>query len=346
MNYPKITIIILNYNGIEDTTNCLSYLLKTKYPHFKIIVVDNGSLHNEAALLSKKFKSKKIQFIRNEKNYGFSQGNNKVLQDVHTKYVVLLNNDTQTPPNWLNPLVEIMEKNTKVAAVQPKILWLTDTRYFDYAGAAGGFIDFLGYPFTRGRIFKTIEKDKGQYNTVLDIFWSSGAAMMIRRKVLDEVGFFDKTFFNYMEEIDLCYRFLKAGYRVICQPKSYVYHKVASTASKNPIKKRYWEHRNNLLFVLKNFPLKDLIFIFPIRIVMEYASIIYYLFINSPKYIVSILLSQLSLLFYGPKVIISRIIAPPFNNKEMKTIYRRSIVFSYFLLKQKYFSQLNKSFGK
>ena len=234
-----------------------------------------------------------------------------------------------------------MEKNKKVAAVQPKILWLSNKRYFDYAGACGGFIDFLGYPFTRGRIFNTIEKDRGQYDTPCEIFWASGAAMMLKTDVLKKVGYFDELFFNYMEEIDLCCRMQTAGYKVMCEPKSHVYHKVASTASKTSIKKRYWEHRNNLLFMLKNFPVKKLLFLFPVRIMLEYISIVYYVGIDSPQYVFSILLSQISLIIFGPYVLLNRLFRRKIKQaKQINTLYKNSILVSYFILRKKYFSQV------
>lgn len=341
MNKPKVTIIVLNYNGITDTRKCLKTLLETNYPNFKIIVADNGSDKNEAKLLTNEFANKKIAFVRFEKNFGFSGGNNRVLQKVKTKYVVLLNNDTEVTRNWLSPLIEIMEKDKKVAVVQPKILWTKNKKYFDYTGACGGYIDLFGYPFTRGRIFNTIEADNGQYDSIVDIFWASGAAMFIRKSVLEQIGLFDETFFNYMEEIDLCYRIHQAGFKVICQPKSYIYHKVASTASKNAMKKRFWEHRNNLLFILKNYSLVKLAIILPIRLAMDYLSILYYLYSRNINYALGALLGQISFFFFFPKIILQRISKKQNNIKKTgDIIYKNSIVLSYFVIKKQKFSQL------
>lgn len=339
-----VTIIILDYNGLHDTKKCLQSLLNSTYKYFRVLVVDNGSEKNEAKVLAAMFRNKRFTFLRLTKNRGFSGGNNEAFKHVRSKYVVLLNNDVEVPPGWLQPLVRAMEKDKTIAAVQPKILWLKKKQYFDYSGACGGFIDIFGYPFTRGRIFQTIEKDEGQYNKMTEIFWASGAAMMIRKKILDQEGPFDELFFNYMEEIDLCYRIRKAGYRIICEPKSYVYHKVASTASRNDLKKRFWEHRNNLLFILKNYPVRRLFYIIGPRIFLEYVSILYYLFIKRFDYAAAVLLSQASLLFVAPKVIINRV-----KNKGKHTyrkhpmVFNKSVVFHYFILEKRRFFQIMKS---
>lgn len=338
---PLVTIIILNYNGILDTRKCLKSLLKTTYKNFKIVMVDNGSDKNESELLKNSFKSKKISFVRFNKNLGFCGGNNKVFKTVKTKYVVLLNNDTEVTPQWLNPLVKLMEKDKSIAVVQPKILWLKNKKYFDYSGACGGFIDIFGYPFTRGRIFDTQEIDRGQYDNIIDIFWASGAAMMIRRKILDEVGYFDELFFNYMEEIDLCFRINQAGYRIVSQPKSIIYHKVASTASRNSAKKRYWEHRNNLLLILKNYPLKKLIIILPIRLLLEYISFLYYLQNRKINYSLSVIKSQIALLYFGPQILLKRYKKNTKKNIKNKNVsYNGSVLLSYFFLKQRKFSKV------
>lgn len=339
---PKVTIVILNHNGFKDTFFCLTTLLKTKYSNFHIIVVDNGSKDDESALLKKIFKNKRINFLRFKKNLGFTGGNNRILKTINTKYVVLLNNDVEVSLDWLSPLVKRMEKDDKIAVIQPKILWLTNKKYFDYAGACGGFIDIFGYPFTRGRMFNTIEKDKGQYDSLMRVLWASGAAMMIRKSVLDKIGLFDERFFNYMEEIDLCYRINKAGFKVFCEPKSLVYHKVGATASKNDLKKRFWEHRNNLLFTIKNFPSGKLAIIFIPRLFLEFVSIFYYLSIKRGDYALAVILSQFSLMYMAPAVLIKKITSRKGKTKLRGLIYPGSISFSYFILRKRKFSQIPK----
>lgn len=335
---PAVSVIILNHNGIKDTIKCLKSLLKTNYKNIKVIVVDNGSEENETEKLKKIFKSKKIKYVRSPKNLGFCGGNNMMLKTVKTKYVALLNNDTEVTSNWLNPLVKLMEEDRKIAVTQPKILWLKNKKYFDYSGACGGFIDIFGYPFTRGRIFDTQEIDRGQYDNITDIFWASGAAMMIRTKVLNEVGFFDELFFNYMEEIDLCFRINRAGHRIVSNPKSVIYHKVASTASRNSLRKRYWEHRNNLLLILKNYPAKKLIFIFPARIILEYISVFYYLYMKRIDYAAAVIKGQIALMYLLPKMIHAK--RKLIYDKKVKNLtFHKSILLSYFIFKKRKYYQ-------
>ena len=293
---PLVTIIILNYNGLTHTTNCLRSVLKTTFKNYTIIVVDNGSQRDEAAILVRKIKHKKISYVRFAKNLGFSGGNNEILKSIQSRYTVLLNNDVQVHPQWLTSLIQWMEKHPSAAAVQPKILWQIDKRYFDYAGACGGFIDILGYPFTRGRMFDTQEKDKGQYDTSCEIIWASGAAMMIRTNVLKKVGLFDLRFFNYMEEIDLCLRIIKHGWKIYSYPKSVVYHIAAATASRNSMQKRFWEHRNNLILITKHYPPLMLLWVLPLRMTLEYISFFYYLSQMRADYAFAVLKSQLSYL--------------------------------------------------
>ena len=330
---------MLNFNGLSDTITCIKSLLKTKYPNFKAIIADNGSRIDEAKILSEEFKDKRLKFVRFPKNLGFSGGNNKILRKLKDKYVVLLNNDTEVTPNWLSPLIKILENNSKIAIVQPKILWLTNKKYFDYAGACGGFIDIFGYPFTRGRIFDTKERDRGQYDTITDIFWASGAAMAIRRSIFDKVGYLDERFFNYMEEIDLCFRIHRTGFRVVCNPKSVIYHKGAASSAGNQMKKRYWEHKNSLLLLAKNYPISKLIYILPIRIFLEYVSLVYYLFNMQFSYALSVVLSQISLLRITPSIIFKNNISDKqIVNRDL--ILNKSIVLDYFIFNKNKFSQL------
>lgn len=341
MNHPRVAIIVLNFNGLKDTIHCLKSLLKTKYPNFRVIVADNGSKIDESKILAKKFRDKRFRFIRLSKNLGFSGGNNEILKNVKDKYVVLLNNDTEVTPKWLDPLAETLENDAKIAVVQPKILWMDNKKYFDYAGACGGFLDMFGYPFTRGRIFYTQEKDEGQYDKACDIAWASGAAMIIRKRVLDNIGFLDERFFNYMEEIDLCLRINRAGYRIVSEPKSIIYHKGASTASKNLLKKRFWEHRNNLFLILKNYPANKLLYVLPARILMEYISILHYLRKQKFTYAAAALLSQLSLIYYSAAIFIERAFTRRSKaQKENNSITNKSVALEYFILKKRKYSDI------
>jgi len=340
MKPDRVSIIVLNFNGLEDTKKCLKSLLQTRYSNFEIIVADNGSKINESLILKKEFSNQNLKFLRFKKNYGFSGGNNKALRYAKGEYIAFLNNDVIVKPAWLKPLLNLLHNDKSIAVVQPKILWLKNKKYFDYSGACGGFIDKFGYPFTRGRLFDTIEKDKGQYDKPCDIFWASGAAFLTRRKIIDEIGLFDEIFFNYMEEIDFCFRVLKAGYRVVSQPKSVVYHKVAATAGKDALKKRFWEHRNNLVMILKNYPLKKLVLVFPQRLIFEYISFFYYLTAGKLNFAVSVLLSQFSLIKMLPAVLQKRKSDKFSVTFPQKGIYEKSIVFDYFARNKKKFSKL------
>ncbi|UCH71923.1 MAG: glycosyltransferase, partial [Thermoplasmatales archaeon] len=307
---------------------------------FEVIVVDNGSKENEKVLIDRKFFNFAKTF-RLKKNLGFTGGNNWALNKAKGKYIVLLNNDTIVNSNWLNPLVTIMEKDKKIAVVQPKIRSMQNRKYFDYAGAAGGFIDKYGYPFTRGRIFNSQEVDRGQYDGEAEIFWASGSACMIRRSIINKVGgLFSENLFNYMEEIDFCWRVWRAGYVVKFISESIVYHKVASTANRNLVKKRYWEHRNNLYILFRNLDKLSLVKILPIRIFLEMFTYVYYLSSKQFKYTVSLFFAHKDFIINSINIRAKR------NrrlNHEKLPKYPRSIIVDHFIKKKKEFSNLHWS---
>jgi GT2 family glycosyltransferase len=274
---PKVTIAIFNFNGLEDTQKCLKSLLKTIYPNYEIWVVDDGSSVDEISMLRKMYSSRRIKYISDNTNLGFSVRVNQVLAKAKSKYVVLLNNDTVVDPSWLRYLVEVVESDSNTAVCQSKLKWLSHPDYFEYAGACGGYLDVLGYPYTRGRVMFSIEKDVGQYDDESEIFWACGAAMLIKRDVFKSAGGFDEDLFSYQEEIDFCWRVKKCGYKIKIAPKSVVYHKGLGFWSKKLARKTFLVHRNNLLMLIKNLPPEELLWIFPVRLVMDYVSVIYYL---------------------------------------------------------------------
>ena len=219
----KIAVIILNWNGEDLLRKFLpSVCAHTNANIADVIVVDNGSDDNSVEVLKQEFPQVKTLLF--PQNYGFAAGYNKALEMLDYKYAVLLNSDVETTPHWLEPLLEFAEGNLDVAACQPKIKSLRKREEFEYAGAAGGFIDRYGYPFCRGRIFNTLETDRGQYDDICDIFWASGAALFVRSEIYKKVGGLDPSFFAHMEEIDLCWRIHLAGYRIAVVPQSTVYH--------------------------------------------------------------------------------------------------------------------------
>ena len=253
----KIAVVILNWNGAELLRRFLPSVCAHTTPEIAdVIVVDNGSSDNSRKLLEEEFPQVRTLFF--PENYGFAEGYNRALDTLDYEYAVLLNSDVETSPHWLEALLDFAEANHDVAACQPKIKSLREREKFEYAGAAGGFIDRYGYPFCRGRIFGTIETDRGQYDDKpCDIFWASGAALFVRTKVYRKVGGLDPLFFAHMEEIDLCWRIHLTGYRVVVVPQSTIYHQGgASLDAANP-RKTYLNFRNNLLMLHKNLPRKE-----------------------------------------------------------------------------------------
>jgi len=337
---PRISVIILNFNGLDDTIKCLDSLKKTKYANFEVIIVDNGSSKNEAIILGIKYKNF-IKTYRLHNNLGFTGGNNWALAKAKGKYLVLLNNDTIVEPNWLEPLVKLLENNKKIAVVQPKIKMMFKKSYFDYAGAAGGYIDKYGFPFTRGRIFNTQEKDISQYDGVWPIFWASGSACMIRKSIIKRVGgLFSENLFNYMEEIDFCWRVWRAGYKVMFTSESVVYHKVAASAGKNVIKKRFWEHRNNLYILIRNLDRKNLLKILPLRIFLELIAYPYYIISRQRPFIKSLLSAHLDFLRNGFYIRQTR---DRIQINNHFPIYPGSIILDHYIKKIKTFKMLRWS---
>ena len=256
MNKP-IAVIILNWNGAKLLREFLpSVCATTNADIADVIVADNGSTDDSLEILAREFPAVKVLAL--DKNYGFAEGYNRAIKATGYKYTVLLNSDVKTGEGWLEPLYDYCEKNPEVAACQPKILSYTEPDRFEYAGAAGGFIDKLGYPFCRGRIFGTVETDNGQYDTApIDIMWATGAALMVRTDVYLAVGGLDAKFFAHMEEIDLCWRIHLAGYKIKAVTSGTVYHLGGGSLPASNPRKTYLNFRNNLLLLHKNLPKKE-----------------------------------------------------------------------------------------
>ena len=236
------------------------------------MVVDNASSDRSVQMVRSDFPRATV--VQSRHNLGYAGGCNLGIRSSESDYVVLLNNDAVVSPGWLDPLVTLLESNHKIAAVQPKILSIQNREYFDYCGAAGGEIDFFGYPYARGRLFQTIETDDGQYENEQMIFWASGAATMLRRSALDEIGLLDDFFFAHMEEIDLNWRLQKAGFIIAYQPRSVVYHQTGGTLSQESFRKMRLNQRNNLIMVLKNYSIWILFWILPVRILLDFCTVL------------------------------------------------------------------------
>jgi len=250
INYPKVAIVILNWNGRFYLENFLPSIYNSIYPNLEFVIGDNASTDDSIAFIKKTYPL--IKVIENDKNYGFAEGYNRVLAQVDADYYILLNSDVEVKENWIEPVIRNMEADVRIAAAQPKILSWTQRNTFEHAGAAGGFIDHYGYPFCRGRIFESIENDTKQYNDSCEIFWATGAALFIRSKCWKESGGFDGDFFAHMEEIDLCWRLKRLGYKIWYCADSEVYHVGGGTLDKTNPKKTYLNFRNNLYMIQKN----------------------------------------------------------------------------------------------
>ncbi len=239
----------------------------------EIIVADNGSTDDSLEVLRKEFPS--VKTIVLDKNYGFAEGYNRAIEQVDSEYVVLLNSDVETPEDWLTPLLDYMETHPEIAAVQPKIRSWRQRDYFEHAGAAGGYVNRLGYPYCRGRVLWHVEQDKGQYDTIAEVDWTSGACMCVRTRVYKECGGLDASFFAHMEEIDLCWRMRNAGWKLACIPQSTVYHLGGGSLSYESPRKTYLNHRNNLLMIRKNMRHPGGVLF--VRFFLDYAAALLYL---------------------------------------------------------------------
>ncbi|MFH0772369.1 MAG: glycosyltransferase [Candidatus Omnitrophota bacterium] len=343
----EVDIIILSYQNLEYIKDCLDSVLKSTHSNIRIYIVDN----NSSAVIIDEIRRRyaglpQVILMENKQNLGFAEGNNTALRRVKGKYSVILNNDTVVEPNWLEPMLRIMESDDRIGACQPKILNLRDKSKFDYSGAAGGFIDRFGYPFLRGRILDTIEDDHGQYDDNADLDWCSGAAFMVRNSILKQIGLFDPIFFMYGEENDLCWRIKKCGHRMVFCHNSIVYHAGMASSRKRPLFKLHLNYRNGLIVLLKNLAPAQLLTVLPARIFLDFVNIVYFLMFKFSKFpYFSILWAYAELTLLIPKVINSR--------KQTQNLYKClgvcavryetyeiSVIYQYFILGRKTFGQL------
>lgn len=269
MSY-KIAIVILNWNGKEMMKRFLPSVISHSKEEARIIVADNGSTDGSIEMLISDFPD--VEIIQLDRNYGFAEGYNKALKHVDSPYYILLNSDVETSPHWLSPLLHFMDTHDDVAACQPKLLALNARDHFEYAGASGGFLDRYGYPFCRGRLFNTIEKDEGQYDDPCEIHWATGAALMVRSEEYWRVGGLDGRFFAHNEEIDFCWRLRLAGRKIYCVPASHVFHLGGGTLNKSNPRKTYLNFRNNLTMLYKCLPADDLHHVMRVRFWLDWLA--------------------------------------------------------------------------
>jgi len=336
----KTAIVILNWNGKKFLSQFLPVLISnTKNTDSEIIIADNDSKDDSIEYLNSTHPE--IKQIILDKNYGFTGGYNRALAQIDSEYFVLLNSDVEVTENWLPPLINLLDSDKTIAAVMPKILSITNRNEFEYAGAAGGFIDKYGYPFCRGRILGTVENDFDQYNQETDIFWATGACMVIRSELFKNLGGFDDNFFAHMEEIDLCWRLKNSGYRIVYCPNSIVYHVGGGTLPNNNPFKLYLNYRNNLFLLFKNLPKKGFYRILFTRMILDGVSAILFLLKLSIPSFTAVLKAHFH--FYKSLRTLKvkrKIIQSNSIKSDHPEIFKKSIVFDYFVRKKKIFSDL------
>ena len=320
----KIAVVILNYNGKKFLEKFLPALCKNS-GQARIIVADNSSTDGSVDFVTKEFPN--IELIVLEKNLGYAGGYNESLKQIEVDYLGIINSDVEVTPNWLDPLLEFLESNNEYGAVQPKIKAYAKKTHFEYAGASGGFVDALGYPYCRGRIFQHIERDIGQYDTPVDVDWTSGACMLIRAEIFHGLGGFDESFFAHMEEIDLCWRIRSSEMKLACLPESTVYHVGGGTLDRSSSFKTYLNFRNGLSLLVKNLPLGQLIWKLPIRLMLDGFAAIKFSFEYSPRHLWAILRAHIHFYWRLPNT---------WKKRNLTSAPRNSwLLYQYFLLGMK-----------
>lgn len=336
MSLPQVAVVILNYNGRHHLAAFLPSVLASSYRDMRVIVADNASTDDSIVFLREHFPQ--VEILQHPVNEGFAGGYNWALKRVQSDYYVLLNSDVKVEPGWIEPIIELMEQDPQIAACQPKLRSYHSPGFFEYAGAAGGWIDSLGYPFSRGRIFDVCEADTGQYDATAPVFWASGAAMFVRAGVYHELGGFDSNFFAHQEEIDLCWRMQLAGYRIMACPQSVVFHVGAGTLPRGG-RKVYLNFRNNLIMLCKNLPWYEKTWKLPLRIFLDAVSAFKGLFGGDKAFFVAIMRAHFALLKWIFKKRYHRA-HPRKPLSALNGVYQGSVVWQYFVKKHTAFKEI------
>ncbi len=346
MQTPSVAIVILNWNGKEFLEKFLPSVILSVYAntqgtlHKKIIVADNASTDDSVIFLQQNYPQ--ISILQISSNQGFAHGYNTVLKQVESDYYILLNNDVEVTPNWIEPVISLMQSDLSIAACQPKLLAYNDKGKFEYAGASGGWLDQFGYPFMRGRIFDVCETDIGQYDDAKPCFWASGAALFVRSSVYHELEGLDEYFFAHQEEIDFCWRAQLAGYKIYVQPASVVYHVGGGTLPKGNSLKSFLNFRNNLIMMAKNLPICSAIWKIPLRLKLDALSAWRGLLSGDIGYFFAIVKAHFYffgwLLFNKKKSIVS-----VKRGKKLDGLYQGSVVWAYFIQKKRTFFEIINS---
>ena len=343
MTQPSVAIVILNWNGKKILEKFLPSVMASAYTnpqdavHKKLIIADNASTDDSVIFLQQQYPQ--VEIIQNKSNEGFAKGYNTALKQVKADYYVLLNSDVEVTPNWIGPVIELMESDISIAACQPKILAYDNKNKFEYAGACGGWLDKFGYPFSRGRVFDVCETDTGQYDEVQQCFWASGAAFFVRSAVYHEMKGFDEFFFAHQEEIDFCWRLQLAGYKVFVQPASVVYHVGGGTLPRGNSRKAYLNFRNNLIMLAKNLSFASAFRKIPVRMSLDVLSAWRGLLEGDGGYFFSIFNAHMHFIWW---LLWKRkySVFPVKKGRKLSGYYKGSVVWAHFVQKKKAFSEI------
>lgn len=339
---PDTAVVLLTYNSLPLVKKFLPKIMATtpQSKDVEIIVVDNASTDDTNLFVASEFPD--IRLIRFEVNQGFTGGYLKSLAQIEAKNFVLVSSDIEVTENWFQPAIDLLNSSDDIAAVQPKIMSYDKRDEFEYAGAAGGYIDVLGYPFCRGRLINVLEKDNGQYDDVTEIFWASGACMFIKSEAWKKAAGFDRDFFAHMEEIDMCWRLKGIGYRIMYQPKSVIYHMGGFVIKYGSPEKIFRNHRNNLLMLIKNLSTFNLLWKMPIRLVLDHVAALSMMVEKNPEGAIQVFKAHLDILqnlgMWLKKRKETQYSKRNINNKG---IYPKSLIFQFFVRANKKFTDLN-----
>ena len=334
---PAVAIVILNWNGKKFLEQFLPSVMASDYNNKRIIVADNASSDDSVAFLQSAYPQ--VEILINSTNEGFAKGYNTALKQVKSEYYVLLNSDVEVTPNWIWPVIDLMESDAAIAACQPKLLAYNDKSKFEYAGASGGWIDGYGYPFLRGRIFDICETDNGQYNDIQQCFWASGAALFVKAAAYHELGGLDEYFFAHQEEIDLCWRMQLAGYKIFVQPASVVYHVGGGTLPKGNTKKTYLNFRNNLIMLAKNYSWPAALSKMPVRIALDFIAAVKGLVAGDTGYFAAIFKAHMH--FFKWMIFDRKQSVFPVKKTGMVAgVYKGSLIWQHFFNKKQHFSEI------
>jgi GT2 family glycosyltransferase len=334
--HPKVAVVILNFSTQKCLEDFLPSVVKTDYPNLEIVVADNASQDNSVNFIKSAYPD--LRLIQFHKNFGYAEGYNKALALIKADYFVLLNSDVEVEKNWLYPLVQMAESDNSIAAIQPLILDYKNKNKYEYAGAAGGFMDSYGYPFCRGRVFKTLEDVNPNYHDSIDVFWASGACLFVRASSFWQVGGLDSHFFAHMEEIDLCWRLKIQGFRIKCAADAKVYHLGGATLAIGSPKKTYLNFRNGLIMLAKNLPSRQLFGIILMRLIIDHIAAYSFLLSGKPRHFFAVAKAHFHFITNVRKY--TKYNKHQYNYHELGGIKNGSIVWDYFVKGKKRYSDV------